>query len=413
MTCEKSKETLSAYIDDELGPIERAALEEHLRLCPSCDAELTQLTKISNAVKSLPDVEADALHENIMASVPTTTTTTPRKSVALPHGFRYWAMAAAVVLIFFGLSSFGSRLKFQRSDVGVAEAPAVQSVQMNGDAVMSASAESDTGGATSFSAVKEPEVAKLSEGAIIADVSEPVEKLDNETAGSFSMPVYDSAYEMRVKNFNIQIKTEDFDKTMQAIYEINGQKRSHDEWFSSDGTVRTTNMVLCVSQNEYESAKQKLRLLGVIVHENEAEQLITLNYLDNQAILSAKLTELTRLKDLLDNTNNLDMIIAIEKRISVIETELDDYKATMFSQLQDSSGPLLDISIMKESVPIIEKPDFWQQVSENFMGSYWGMVLFFQDTILALSVMIVPLILCSLAFLVIFFVIKQRRKKDE
>lgn len=57
MSCEEFSQDLSAYLDGELPPRERAALEAHLRDCPRCRQELASLRAVSRLVASLPAVE--------------------------------------------------------------------------------------------------------------------------------------------------------------------------------------------------------------------------------------------------------------------------------------------------------------------------------------------------------------------
>ncbi|MBC7348036.1 MAG: zf-HC2 domain-containing protein [Clostridia bacterium] len=53
MKCRKARQLLSPYIDDELKPKEKAALEEHLASCEACRAELEELKAISNAIREI------------------------------------------------------------------------------------------------------------------------------------------------------------------------------------------------------------------------------------------------------------------------------------------------------------------------------------------------------------------------
>ena len=57
MSCEEFSESLSAYLDHELSPSERARLEAHLRDCSGCRQELESLRAVSRLVSSLPAVE--------------------------------------------------------------------------------------------------------------------------------------------------------------------------------------------------------------------------------------------------------------------------------------------------------------------------------------------------------------------
>jgi anti-sigma factor RsiW len=51
---------LSAYMDGELTPPERAAIDKHLAECSVCTATLNDLQRISHAVRALPAPSLDA-----------------------------------------------------------------------------------------------------------------------------------------------------------------------------------------------------------------------------------------------------------------------------------------------------------------------------------------------------------------
>ncbi len=57
MSCEELSEELSAYLDGELSPRERAALKAHLERCSRCREELASLRAVSQLVGSLPQVQ--------------------------------------------------------------------------------------------------------------------------------------------------------------------------------------------------------------------------------------------------------------------------------------------------------------------------------------------------------------------
>ncbi len=57
MTCERTEELLSAYLEGELAPAERAEVEAHLAACPEC-AELAALVREGmSAAAALPELE--------------------------------------------------------------------------------------------------------------------------------------------------------------------------------------------------------------------------------------------------------------------------------------------------------------------------------------------------------------------
>lgn len=54
MKCKKTSERLNAYLDGELAPDEALAVQEHLRACPQCAAELDGLKQLNQALEAEP-----------------------------------------------------------------------------------------------------------------------------------------------------------------------------------------------------------------------------------------------------------------------------------------------------------------------------------------------------------------------
>jgi hypothetical protein len=54
MTDPHLDDALSAFLDDELAPAANCEVDEHLRRCPACRAELAGLAAVRAAVRDLP-----------------------------------------------------------------------------------------------------------------------------------------------------------------------------------------------------------------------------------------------------------------------------------------------------------------------------------------------------------------------
>jgi predicted anti-sigma-YlaC factor YlaD len=53
--CKEIRNKLSAYIDNELPPLEQSLIERHIHQCPACAQEEKSLRKISELLDSIPD----------------------------------------------------------------------------------------------------------------------------------------------------------------------------------------------------------------------------------------------------------------------------------------------------------------------------------------------------------------------
>lgn len=57
MKCERIEELLSPYLEDELDPEERRAVESHLRTCQSCAVLLSFMKKTKESLAGFPELE--------------------------------------------------------------------------------------------------------------------------------------------------------------------------------------------------------------------------------------------------------------------------------------------------------------------------------------------------------------------
>ncbi|MEE9216350.1 MAG: zf-HC2 domain-containing protein [Anaerolineales bacterium] len=65
-----NNETFHGYLDGELTQSERREVEAHLRVCPTCEAEMTQLRSLFHSIESLPSEPlAIDLVPGVMAAV--------------------------------------------------------------------------------------------------------------------------------------------------------------------------------------------------------------------------------------------------------------------------------------------------------------------------------------------------------
>ena len=86
---------LSEYIDDELEPGERLALEQHLLDCAACRAVIVDLQRVAAEARRTEDaVPADDLWPGIEAALPATSRAPRRVSLSIPQ-----AIAASVLLV--------------------------------------------------------------------------------------------------------------------------------------------------------------------------------------------------------------------------------------------------------------------------------------------------------------------------
>jgi anti-sigma factor RsiW len=119
-----ASQRLSAYLDGELVPAERRAVDEHLRICPICRRDLAALERVKHLLGALPDVEPPA---GLFADVRLRLERPPGALDPLRDGLRTLvrrpaaaAVAAALVVVLIALPLAKGRLdRLQAASVGV------------------------------------------------------------------------------------------------------------------------------------------------------------------------------------------------------------------------------------------------------------------------------------------------------
>ncbi len=126
MCCEKVREQLGRFVDDELAPEVQADVEAHVRSCATCKLELKSLRDLA---AGLFDSGTIRVPSNLWASIERRLDSEPGRAAAL-HQAPYWkvnrkswALAASVVLVvglgMLGLSLTGNRVEASAVNFGV------------------------------------------------------------------------------------------------------------------------------------------------------------------------------------------------------------------------------------------------------------------------------------------------------
>jgi hypothetical protein len=70
MRCEPIEELLSAFLEGELSPAEKAMVEGHLADCPDCRSLLGDLRRTQQALAGFPEAEVSPVLKTRLAAIP-------------------------------------------------------------------------------------------------------------------------------------------------------------------------------------------------------------------------------------------------------------------------------------------------------------------------------------------------------
>jgi anti-sigma factor RsiW len=87
---------IDAYYDQELDPLDRASVEEHLAQCPHCRQELASLQRLSSRFFSIP---TDELSHRELNRLYTVSQSAPQAKPLLPFAVGLMAAAASLLVV--------------------------------------------------------------------------------------------------------------------------------------------------------------------------------------------------------------------------------------------------------------------------------------------------------------------------
>ena len=71
MLCERIEDLLSPYLEGELSPEERSAVESHLKTCESCSKLLALMRETTDSLATLPELEVSSELLESLHTIPT------------------------------------------------------------------------------------------------------------------------------------------------------------------------------------------------------------------------------------------------------------------------------------------------------------------------------------------------------
>ncbi len=124
MHCNEVEQQLGPYVDGELSPVDREALQCHLESCASCQAELAELNELVSRIANPGSVAVpEQLWESIEQELHHADARPHRRKRPVRLRATGWAIAAGLVLAvglgLFGLSTLDTPAKASTVDFGV------------------------------------------------------------------------------------------------------------------------------------------------------------------------------------------------------------------------------------------------------------------------------------------------------
>lgn len=230
--------------------------------------------------------------------------------------------------------------------------------------------------------------------------------------------------EKMVYSGDVSLETLEYDKTMSSlkdkIKEYNGIIQSQSEsnsnyyWYdeSRDEDSRTAYLTVRIPSDKFEEFINSLSEMGQITNKSTSTENITRTYNDNQAHIEALQKEQARLLEMMDKATTIDEMISVEKRLTSVETELNQANTSKAEMDNDVEYSTISISVSEvNKYTEVEKQEKNFGEKEKAIKNSWNALLVFFQGLLIVLLYILPFAIIALVIIFIIIFYKKKHPK--
>lgn len=207
----------------------------------------------------------------------------------------------------------------------------------------------------------------------------------------------ETAYNRKIiKNGEMTIQTKQFTKTTQDMIDYLQKLGGYIEDMNIEGAnfydkgtrLRTASLKVRIPQKQFDAFVNRGGDFGVVASLICSTQDVTSSYVDAEIRIQTLQTRYDRLMALMEKSGDLTELFKLEKEISNVSYEIEQYKGTLnqYDSLVDMGTLTLQIEEVKEIEEIEEEvPEtFIQKVQKTFRTSLDGVLSFLQGIVILL-----------------------------
>ncbi|MBQ2816586.1 MAG: DUF4349 domain-containing protein [Clostridia bacterium] len=429
MDCRKFLEQLDAFIDGELTPGAKAAMENHMNNCPECKKLYEDAKEILMKTNELNDVKApegftDAVMEKLQNE--------PAPKKPLPKWAKWTIGAAAgfvgVCVLGVGLLAGGSLLFGAKAyDSATTESMTYYSTGSTTSASMMGGTAADKDMMMNAAAMDAGETADM----IMPEPMEAEVAMEEAELGFTSTTADTSSGEQYglkiIRNGDINLQSVNFDQDIASIenaikasggYVLSSSTSGQPVSETGSKWGRDANYTAKIPAQAFYSVVDIIKECGTLQNYYEYSDDITSQYYDTQTRLDAYHKQYEKIEALLDKADNLTDIITIQQELTELQYKIDSLTGQIKKWDNQVSYSTLYIYIQEVRDPSSIKdvdPTLGERIREGFFDGVNDIIEGGENVIVwfassALSIVIVVLIIGA-AVLIIRKIHLRNKKK--
>ena len=233
------------------------------------------------------------------------------------------------------------------------------------------------------------------------------------------MPVAEVQGRQLRQYHSIDIEVECLDTAIGIIRELNGYNLESHVWLHESpherAAWRSASFVRRVDYWAFGHVQYVLRNMGEVHFETENAHFLGAQIVDADTRILALSQEIERLSIMMAASDSLDVLIAIDARISQVVLERNSVIGTRNVLMAQAASPIINITINETmgERPAPVRDGFFSRVAGNFMGSLRGTGVAAGNLLVFIVRIFIPLVIyVALGFVVFRVYVKFKRKWD-
>lgn len=302
------------------------------------------------------------------------------------------------LLLLLSLVGCGAKTEFSASDMAMevpAEEPAAPEPDYNGwDAVTEESAAEEPAAGAEPDAAADPDAATVAEKIIYsASLSAETTAFDTAIASIESMVAASGGY---IQSSNV----------------------SGDTRYNDDGTTSVVNRyasyTVAVPSEKFEDFLNQTGTIGNVTNLSRSAENITSRYTDTEARIASLKVQEERLLAMMEESGDLESLIALEQRLSEVTYEIESYQRELNNwdrrlAYSTVSIDLWEVSVYTPTVPVTRT--FGEKLGDAFSDGWRGFTRGLQNLVLLLAELLPNLVLLAVIVLAVVFIVRTIRKR--
>ena len=199
---------------------------------------------------------------------------------------------------------------------------------------------------------------------------------------------------------------------------IQSSNVSGDTRYNDDGTTSVVNRyasyTVAVPSEKFEDFLNQTGTIGNVTNLSRSAENITSRYTDTEARISSLKVQEERLLAMMEESGDLESLIALEQRLSEVTYEIESYQRELNDwdrrvAYSTVSIDLWEVSVYTPTVPVTRT--FGEKLGDAFSDGWRGFVRGLQNLVLLLAELLPNLVLLSVIVLAVVFGIRTIRKR--